>query len=98
MPCVHSFGQDRSPRTTNREPRSGPRGQSIGLIVLMALLIALPGMLLGGDRTIPQATAVSEAQASDHMEGSTVAPADLQAPPSTAMPTESTCTYATPTM
>lgn len=79
MPCVHFLGQARSPRTTNREPRSGPRGQSMGLIVLMASLIPLSGTLLGCDRTILQATAVSEARAGDHIEGSTVAPADLQA-------------------
>ena len=79
MPCVHYVGKDRSPRTTNRDHRSGSRGQSLGPIVLMAALIALPGILLGGDRTIPQVMAVSAVPTGDHGGVSTVAPADLRA-------------------
>lgn len=65
-------------RPTTCEPRSGPLGQWIGLTVLTVSLIALFGTLLGCNRTIPEATVVSELQVEDHTEGSTVASADLE--------------------
>lgn len=64
------------PRDDNREPRSGSRSPTLGLIVLMVSMIALPGISLGGDRPIPRATVVHQTQAVANHEDSPVASAD----------------------
>ncbi|MHB9144502.1 MAG: hypothetical protein ACYC5Y_04115 [Symbiobacteriia bacterium] len=51
----------------------------MGLVMLTAFLLASPGLFQGSDRLIPRATAAHEVQAVAKNDGSTVAPADLQA-------------------